>query len=516
MQSRLGKYELLTRLASGGMAEIYVARDTTAPDRVAIVKRMLPQFTDNPAYVEMFLDEGRTVSLLRHPNLIAMHDFGFEQDTPYLAMEYLHGVDVRTMTRGAKSRARQIPLQVSLTIAAEVCAGLHHAHEARTLDGYPLELVHRDVSPQNVFLTFAGGIKVIDFGIAKVRGRVHETRAGALKGKVPYMAPEQIRGQAVDRRTDVYAIGVMLYELTIGRLPYLTEPGEDPRGEFTLMMAIVNHRIARPTALRPNLPSAVERILLTALAAAPAERFPTALALRDALAAAAADAWVPIEPPVVTSFLRELFGDREQAWRGAHDHGGAELATQIDALAQARAEAAAAEDATAIEPHELPAAPAAAPARSLAEVSVVPLPARIDERFAGAELARTLAGSVVLDLGRVERISSYGVREWFGLYAIVNERTCRVYVLFGKVIGIINEPGLHILPFTLGPSAFLVHFLGQCHVLDLRLDQEYLRSQPVNSEEGAPMGIGIWYEMMITDPVSFLFKNTDPDRKSVV
>ncbi|MBS1825816.1 MAG: SPFH/Band 7/PHB domain protein [Acidobacteria bacterium] len=98
----------------------------------------------------------------------------------------------------------------------------------------------------------------------------------------------------------------------------------------------------------------------------------------------------------------------------------------------------------------------------------------------------------------------------FGLYAIVNERTCRVYVLFGKVIGIINEPGLHILPFTLGPSAFLVHFLGQCHVLDMRLDQEYLRSQPVNSEEGAPMGIGIWYEMMITDPVSYLFKNTDP------
>lgn len=98
----------------------------------------------------------------------------------------------------------------------------------------------------------------------------------------------------------------------------------------------------------------------------------------------------------------------------------------------------------------------------------------------------------------------------FGLYAIVNERTCRVYVLFGKVIGIIHEPGLHILPFVLGPSAFLVHFLGQCHVLDMRLDQEYLRSQPVNSEEGAPMGIGIWYEMWIMDPVSYLFKNTDP------
>ena len=98
----------------------------------------------------------------------------------------------------------------------------------------------------------------------------------------------------------------------------------------------------------------------------------------------------------------------------------------------------------------------------------------------------------------------------FGLYAIVNERTCRVYVLFGKVIGIIHEPGLHILPFVLGPSAFLVHFLGQCHVLDMRLDQEYLRSQPVNSEEGAPMGIGIWYEMFISDPVAYLFKNTDP------
>jgi eukaryotic-like serine/threonine-protein kinase len=461
--SRLGKYELLTRLASGGMAEIYVARDTTAAGAIVIIKRMLPQFVDNPAFVEMFLDEGRTVSLLHHANLIEMHDFGFEHDTPYLAMEYLHGVDVRTMTRVAKSRARQVPLQVSLTIVAEVCAGLHHAHEARTLDGYPLELVHRDVSPQNAFLTFAGAIKVIDFGIAKVRGRVHETAAGALKGKVPYMAPEQIRGKDVDRRTDIYAAGVLLYELTLGRLPYLSEPGEDPRGEFNLMMAIVNHRVARPTAVRPNLPLAIERILTTALAAHPADRYPTAAAMRDAIDVAAKDHWVPIDPTVVTGFLRELFGDHEQRWRGAHTQGDAELVTQIDELAQARTRAGALDDPTKIDARELaePAAAEPAPApppRSLDEVSVISLPPRIDEHFAGAARAQAMAGSVVLDLGRVERISSFGVREWFELHRALAARTDQVAVYLARCSEAIVAQ-LSVIR-TFGASGHVVSFLA--------------------------------------------------------
>ncbi|HRC58712.1 MAG TPA: serine/threonine-protein kinase, partial [Kofleriaceae bacterium] len=334
--ARLGPYELLTCLATGGMAEIYAARSTDDPTRMVIVKRMLPQYSQNPTFVEMFLDEGRTVSLLDHPNVVRMFYFGFEGETPYLAMEYLHGVDVRTILRTTMHEQRKVPTALAISIAAAVCAGLHHAHEAKSLDGRPMEIIHRDVSPQNVFVTFDGTVKLIDFGIAKARGRTHETRAGALKGKVPYMAPEQIRNATMDRRTDVYAVGVMLYELLTYRRPYVIDDGQEPQGEFGLMMAIVGHQIARPRDLCPELPELLEKIVLRALAARPADRYQTAEAMQRDLERTACALEIESTPEDLAEFLRHGFGEQAQPWHEFMRAGGHDVVTRIEAVGRLR------------------------------------------------------------------------------------------------------------------------------------------------------------------------------------
>ena len=272
---RVAKYELLSKIASGGMAEIWVARTRTGTgedlrdlrervpcdshglcdlrERVpcdshglCVIKKLLPQHADNVDYKRMFLEEGRLGAALVHPNIVRMFDFGSDGGTHYLAMEYLHGEDLRVANRVNRTEGRTMPLAQAVDIIARACAGLHHAHELRGEDGTPLELVHRDVSPHNVFLTFDGGVKVVDFGIAKSLDRRWETKHGTLKGKVPYMSPEQIKARRLDRRTDIYAMGVMLYELVLGRRPYVLSAG----GDFAMMMAIARHDIRHAPQLR--------------------------------------------------------------------------------------------------------------------------------------------------------------------------------------------------------------------------------------------------------------------------
>jgi serine/threonine protein kinase len=165
---RIGNYQLVARIASGGMAEIHVARGVAADAApVAVVKRLLPEHLVDPDYVEMFVDEGRITAALDHPNVVRMFQAGFEAGVPFLAMEYLHGVDLRTLMRTAHQHGAPLPLPLALLIVRGICAGLHHAHEATTTEGQPMEVVHRDISPQNVVVTFTGDVKIVDFGIAK-------------------------------------------------------------------------------------------------------------------------------------------------------------------------------------------------------------------------------------------------------------------------------------------------------------------------------------------------------------
>ncbi|MGE0871090.1 MAG: protein kinase [Kofleriaceae bacterium] len=449
--TRLGAYEVLARLASGGMAEIYAARHPSDPEQVVVIKQMLPQFAGKPEYVEMFLDEGRIVSLLRHPNIVRMHDFGFHGEAPYLAMEYLHGVDLRAIMRDGKTRRRLLPLPYTLAIISAACGGLQFAHEARSLEGHPMDIVHRDVSPQNIVVTFDGAVKLIDFGIAKSRNRLHESRAGGLKGKVPYMAPEQIRGTGTDRRTDIYALGVVLYELVTGRRPYMLAKHEQPQAEFSLMMAIVEHRIARPSTLRSDLPPAIERIIMRALSARAAERYQTAEQMKDAIEAAARELQLSTDVRPVAALLRETFGDQVRKWREALVND--DLATEIASVAQLWAGESIdeEEDSISIEA-DLGAAPMVQSprpssrasssdpgdgsdrllARTFDDVTVITIEGKIDESFRGAERGAALSGSVILDLSRVARISSFGVREWLELQSSLERRDREVAVYLAR------------------------------------------------------------------------------------
>lgn len=442
--TRRGDYALLTRLATGGMAEIYAAR-RRAGGEIVVIKQMLPQFATDPSFVEMFLDEGRTIALLRHPNIVRMLDFGYEADLPYLAMEYLHGVDLRGLIRASRQRQRALSPALALHVMDGVLAGLHCAHEARTLDGFPLELVHRDVSPQNVLVTYAGEVKMIDFGIAKARGKLHETRAGALKGKVPYMSPEQVRGQDIDLRTDVYAAGVVLFELLAGRRPYVIDR-EERGGEFAQMIAIVDRRLIALEVLRPDLPRALGAVIQRAMAAAPEDRYPTAEAMRHEIADVARTYGLVATTGDLAAHLATSFDDRARRLRNAL-HQQADEETLIDVLREGHAARTPAEDdddspdATGEEdaPTALSAAPAstmpaapAALARALSEVTTVVLDGRLDERFDGAGLGASLSGSVILELSGIERISSFGIRAWLEMLRSIASRPTEVRVYLAR------------------------------------------------------------------------------------
>jgi serine/threonine protein kinase len=308
---RVGNYELVTQLASGGMAETHIAR-STVDNSIVVIKQLLPRYAGNAEFIEMFVDEGRVISSLKHPNVVAMREFGFQDELPFLAMEYLHGVDLRTLSRTlALRKKRQMSVDVALYIACAMCAGLHHAHEARTIDGKPMDITHRDVSPQNVVLTFDGDVKLIDFGIATARGRTHETRSGALKGKIPYMAPEQVRAGATDRRTDVYAVGVVLYEMLTAKRPYV---GKKKRmGEFSLMMAIVNHDVIPVDALRLDLPPSLTKVIMKAMSLHASDRYQTASELESALRAEGRRLGLVLDSHRLSTVMVEVLGERKPA-----------------------------------------------------------------------------------------------------------------------------------------------------------------------------------------------------------
>jgi serine/threonine protein kinase len=326
----VGNYELVAQLASGGMAETHIAR-SRLDGSIVVVKQLLPAFAGSAEFIEMFIDEGRVISSLRHPNVVALREFGFHAELPFLAMEYLHGVDLRTLVRTLIQRKRQqVPSDVALYIVTSMCAGLHHAHEARTIDGKPMQVTHRDVSPQNVVITFDGAVKLIDFGIATARGRSHETRAGALKGKIPYMAPEQVRSAAADRRADIYATGVVLYELLTRRRPYL---GKQPRmNEFALMMAIANHEVVPIDTLRPDLPPALAHVVMKAISLEPEDRYHTAAAMQSDLEAIARDLGMTLGPGRLAQMMEDVIARHQVMERSTSPAQIADLMSEVEII----------------------------------------------------------------------------------------------------------------------------------------------------------------------------------------
>jgi serine/threonine protein kinase len=297
----LGKYQLLRRIATGGMAELYLARATGIHgfEKLVVLKRILPQHAESDDFNRMFLDEARLAATLHHPNIVQVYDIGEEGN--FFTMEYVQGQDLRKLVRAARKADRALPLEHILHIVMGIAAGLHHAHEKIGSDGRPLGIVHRDVSPSNVLITYDGGVKIVDFGIAKATTAQSATIAGTLKGKIPYMSPEQCRGESVDRRSDIFSIGTLLWELTTGARLFTGE------NEFGIINRVAAGAVPLPTSVRPDYPPELEAIVMRALTADREQRYPTALDLQVDLEDFAREARLPVSSARMAKFMRELF-----------------------------------------------------------------------------------------------------------------------------------------------------------------------------------------------------------------
>ena len=320
---RLGKYTLIRRLAVGGMAELFLARSTGSYgfEKLVVLKRILPSFAENPAFTQMFLGEARLAAGLDHPNIAHVFDFGEYGGALYFTMEYVRGRDVRQLVRAARDRGKPLPLAVVIHIIVGMLAGLHHAHEHRDAQGRPLQIVHRDISPANALVTYEGDVKLVDFGIAKAAALGPGTVGGSLKGKISYMSPEQCRGEALDRRSDLFSIGTLLWELTVGKRLFGLKTAAS---ELTLLRTIDEANVPRPCELVPRYPTELEAIVLRALARDPDDRFATALEFRVELEAFAREARLALSSATAAAFMGELFPpeSREDPVAAAMDNGG--------------------------------------------------------------------------------------------------------------------------------------------------------------------------------------------------
>lgn len=294
---------MLELLASGGMGEVYVARarGPQAFQKLVALKRVLPHLEQEEEFVAMFLEEARLAATLDHPNIVQVIELGQSPHGYFLTMEHVHGVDLRALLRQA-ARTEAIPLGCALGIASALAAGLHYAHERTGPDGQPMGLVHRDVSPSNVLITYDGVVKLVDFGVAKAAAQTARTRATMLKGKVGYMSPEQCRGIPVDRRSDVFSLGVLLYELTTLHRPFYED------NHFAALNRIVQGEYERPSALVPDYSPGLEQIVMQALDPDPARRYPTARAMLDDLERLAQAQGVRASSAVLADYVVEQLG----------------------------------------------------------------------------------------------------------------------------------------------------------------------------------------------------------------
>jgi serine/threonine protein kinase len=260
MKENFGKYTLLDRIAVGGMAEVFRAKLTGEKgfEKLIVVKKMLPQMAEDPEMVSYFIDEAKLAALLQHENIIHVYDFGETEGSYFIAMEYLFGKDLKSVFSKSSQINSPISLENSLLIASKICEGLEYAHNLKDLHGASIDIVHRDISPQNIFITYDGKVKIIDFGIAKTTTQTSKTQVGIIKGKVAYMSPEQAEGKSIDRRSDIFAAGIIFYEMITGQEMYSGDTME-------VFNKAINAKYKLPEDIAPGLPSKIYNILHSAL-----------------------------------------------------------------------------------------------------------------------------------------------------------------------------------------------------------------------------------------------------------
>ncbi len=281
------------------MADVYLVVDPSDPDATPrVVKRILPHLAQDETFIRMFLQEARIALAIAHPNVVRIHRLDEDQGLPYLLMDHVDGVTFRQIARAAEAAGGPVPAGIALDLVMQACTGAHAVHE--TIVGEHAEIVHRDLCPHNLMVDGTGHVVLLDFGIAKAAQGMDTTRTGVLKGKTTYLAPEQVRGGAIDRRTDLWALSIVLWELLAGRRAF------DGEAEFDTMQRIVRGDVPRLDTVRPDLPSALVETVHRCLSADRNDRFPDAIALREALSRAAARADLPIDRAATAAFVTRV------------------------------------------------------------------------------------------------------------------------------------------------------------------------------------------------------------------
>lgn len=280
--TNFGKYQVIERIASGGMAEVFKARADGLGgfQRMFALKRIHPKHANNPEFVDMLVEEAKIAGLLSHANIVQIVDLGSVDDAPYIAMEYVDGPDLGTLLERLSGRNAQLPIPHAIFIAVELLKGLEYAHDRQIMRGgrpVPLDIIHRDVCPSNVLLSTRGEVKLTDFGIAKARVRTLDTVTGVVKGRFDYLTPEQARGEKASQRSDLFAVGVLLYEMLTGRHPF------KQTSEAKTIEAIKKSSYIPAVAFNPEVPPAIDRLLAQTLTADPSQRFSSATAFKDTL-----------------------------------------------------------------------------------------------------------------------------------------------------------------------------------------------------------------------------------------
>ena len=299
---RIGRYQVLSHLATGGMGQVYLARTTGLGgfERDVVVKTLEAVDDDDP-FVAMFLDEARLVGRLHHQGIAPVFEVGRDDGRYFLVMDYIHGETAEAVWKQANALGAKLPLPLALTCVRAVASALGYAHALSDPDGRPLEIVHRDVSLSNIMLGFEGAVTLIDFGIAKSAGRATRTQAGTLKGKFGYLAPEQVTRGGVDHRADIFALGVVLYELTTMARAFAAG------SELLTLEKIAKGDVKQPSRIDPSYPRGLELIVMKALAVDPAQRYQTAYDLMRELEAFARRAHVELGEGAISEAMRTLF-----------------------------------------------------------------------------------------------------------------------------------------------------------------------------------------------------------------
>jgi serine/threonine protein kinase len=320
---QVGRYAVVSHLASGGMAELYIARQESVGgfEKQVVLKILQPKYAKNARVVTMFLDEARLAAKLNHPAIVHVYDVADERGLKYIAMEYIHGETIADIVKRGLAVDRYLPLEHAIHIVSQTAAGLAYAHERKEPDGKVVRIVHRDISPTNILVSYEGQTEIVDFGIARAQDELRE-ESGILPGKASYMSPEQVRGETVDHRSDIFALGIILYELTLCQRLY--------RGAAdAVMKRIVSERVQPPTAIRRDYPAALEQIVMRALEKRPDDRYQTAQKMHDDLEEFLNESGLRSGNRRVAIYMNELFAP-DAAEAGAERAGDDQEALDFD------------------------------------------------------------------------------------------------------------------------------------------------------------------------------------------